>query len=226
MILAIDTATPVCSVALHQEGALVAYQEVRIEKSHSGLLAVMIKQLLENAEVKPQDIEAVAVSIGPGSYTGLRIGLSTAKGLCYAWEVPLIDVSTLGAMAFGMQRFIPDARALLCPMIDARRMEVYHGLWDKKGAEIQAPKPLIINPEVFETFSEKFHLYLFGDGAAKCREVLPVDYISIIEDVVPNADFVGRFAWAKFQQQQFADLAYVEPFYLKEFQSHKKAKKA
>ena len=220
-ILSIETATKVCSVALHQEGVLIASQHLHIDKSHSGLLSVLIGNSLQYAGIEMTDLSAVAVSAGPGSYTGLRIGTSTAKGLCYALELPLISVDTLEAMAYDVAPFAP-ADALLCPMIDARRMEVYCLLANKR-LEIVAPQiPKVVDEHSFSHELEAQTIYFFGDGAAKCKAVLGQHpHAHFIDSVVPSAVPVGAIAFELFKQQKFEDLAYFEPVYLKEFQGTK-----
>lgn len=220
-ILSIETATKVCSVALHQQGELVVSQHLHIDKSHSGLLTVLIKNSLLYAGIGMQDVAAVAVSEGPGSYTGLRIGTSTAKGLCFAQDVPLIAVNTLEAMAADVARFVPK-NAWLCPMIDARRMEVYCLLADTQGNVVLPQTPKVIGENSFgEELKEKI-VYFFGDGAAKCKAVLGGnENACFIEGVVPSAVAIGALATEKYQKQQFENLAYFEPVYLKEFQGTK-----
>ncbi|WP_224997484.1 tRNA (adenosine(37)-N6)-threonylcarbamoyltransferase complex dimerization subunit type 1 TsaB [Cesiribacter sp. SM1] len=220
-ILSIETATKVCSVALHQDGVLVVSQHLHIDKSHSGLLTVLIHNSLQYAGIAMSDIAAVAVSAGPGSYTGLRIGTSTAKGLCYALEVPLIAVNTLEAMAHEVATYAP-ANALLCPMIDARRMEVYCMLQNKQGEIIEPQTPKVIDAHSFEEELQQQIIYFFGDGAAKCKEVLGYQpNAHFVSGVVPSAVPVGALAHQRWEQQQFEDLAYFEPVYLKEFQGTK-----
>jgi tRNA threonylcarbamoyladenosine biosynthesis protein TsaB len=220
-ILSIETATKVCSVALHQEGALVVSQHLHIDKSHSGLLTVLIQNSLQYAGIAMSDIAAVAVSAGPGSYTGLRIGTSTAKGLCYALEVPLIAVNTLEAMAHEVATFVP-GEALLCPMIDARRMEVYCMLLNKQLRIIEPQAPKVIDGHSFKDELQQQIVYFFGDGAAKCKEVLGhKPNAHFVTGVVPSAVPVGALAYQRWEQQQFEDLAYYEPVYLKEFQGTK-----
>ena len=220
-ILSIETATKVCSVALHQDGVLVVSQHLHIDKSHSGLLTVLIKNCLEYAGISMQHIGAVAVSAGPGSYTGLRIGTSTAKGLCFAADLPLIAVNTLEAMAADVARFAP-ANALLCPMIDARRMEVYCLLANKELQIIAPQAPKVIDEHSFKQELDEQLIYFFGDGAAKCKAVLGQHpHAHFVDEVVPSAVPIGALAYQLFQKEAFEDLAYFEPVYLKEFQGSK-----
>ncbi|EMR01354.1 tRNA (adenosine(37)-N6)-threonylcarbamoyltransferase complex dimerization subunit type 1 TsaB [Cesiribacter andamanensis] len=220
-IISIDTATSVCSVALHQQGRLIASQHLHIDKSHSGLLTVLIRNTLEYAGLRMQELGAVAVSAGPGSYTGLRIGTSTAKGLCYALDVPLIAVNTLEAMAHEVAAFVPDD-ALLCPMIDARRMEVYCMLATRQLQPVAPVQAKVVEAGSFADVLSQQPVYFFGDGAAKCQPLLSHQaQARFVQGVVPSAVPVGALAWQKFEKQQVEDMAYFEPLYLKEFQGSK-----
>lgn len=221
LLLSIDTATKVCSVALHEDERLLASQHLHIDKSHSGLLTVLVENVLYYAGYKLNEVTAVAVSEGPGSYTGLRIGASTAKGLCFSLGVPLIAVNTLQAMAQGMRKFAEE-ESLLCPMIDARRMEVYSMLVSKEGKVVQEPQAKIIEASSFSTELQQTKMYFFGDGAGKCRPLLGgSSNARFIPEVVPSAVQVGELALEKVRKEDFVDVAYFEPFYLKEFQGPK-----
>ncbi len=220
-IISLETATKVCSIALHEGGKLIADQTYHLEKSHSSLLPQIIKELLINCEVELFDIDAFAVSSGPGSYTGLRIGVTTAKGMAYAMNKPLIGISTLQAMALQVQNLHPED-AYFCPMIDARRMEVYCLLTDHGGQNWDV-SPLIVEEGSFEEFTDK-PILLFGDGAMKTKEVLKQQNLVWLLDVHPSAKEIGVLAYEKYQKGEFEDVAYFEPFYLKEFQT-KPAKK-
>ncbi|MBL6446368.1 tRNA (adenosine(37)-N6)-threonylcarbamoyltransferase complex dimerization subunit type 1 TsaB [Fulvivirga sp. 29W222] len=216
LILSIETATAVCSVALHHNGQLIGTQTLYIEKSHSGLLAPVIDSLVKYCGFTLNDLSAVAVSEGPGSYTGLRIGVSTAKGLCFALDIPLVAVNTLEAMAFGVNKY-NRSEALLCPMIDARRMEVYCLIATHNMEIVEHTKPEIIDTTSFENFLLKSKVLFFGNGAAKCEEVITSENALFIDNVYPDASNVGFIAYRKYQEQKFEDVAYFEPFYLKEF---------
>ena len=216
LILSIETSAPICSVALHENGILKGLSEVAVENSHSEVLTVLIENLLKNTFVDKSQLNAIAYSEGPGSYTGLRIGLSTAKGLCYALEIPLIAVQTLKAMANQVLKLYPTTDNLLfCPMLDARRMEVYHAIYDSNFNQIQKTKPLIFEEGTLANFTDKKVVY-FGNGAEKGQETLNYSDFHFIKDVETSASGMGSLAFDKFQQQAFEDLAYCEPFYLKE----------
>ncbi|MEQ9438261.1 MAG: tRNA (adenosine(37)-N6)-threonylcarbamoyltransferase complex dimerization subunit type 1 TsaB [Cyclobacteriaceae bacterium] len=219
IILSIETATKTCSVALHQGETLLGLQEVHLDKSHSSLLHVLIDDLLRYCEVERSQLEAVAVSIGPGSYTGLRIGVSAVKGIGYALDIPVISVNTLEAMARGMQQYNVSG-IWLCPMLDARRMEVYCLLQDEAGQEMWATRPLILNEDSFQKELETHPILFFGDGSDKCQPLFgshPNAYF--VSNIQPSAQWVGELAHAKFEQSAFEDLAYFVPFYLKEYRT-------
>lgn len=226
LILSLETSTKTCSVALHQESTLLGLQEVHLEKSHSALLNVMIRDVLDYCEVDKKSLSAIAVSMGPGSYTGLRIGVSVAKGLCFALDIPLLSVNTLEAMAWQVNRFNVH-QALLCPMIDARRMEVYCLIQASNGEQLMSTSAIIVEEDSFQDYLERGELWFFGNGAEKCIQVLkPFERFTFVPQVNPSAEGVGALAWPKFEQQAFEDLAYFVPFYLKEFRITKPKGKA
>ncbi|MDC3030141.1 tRNA (adenosine(37)-N6)-threonylcarbamoyltransferase complex dimerization subunit type 1 TsaB [Flavobacteriales bacterium] len=216
LIVCIETATKSCSVALSKDGHLVAVkEEVSEQYSHSEQLTVFIEQLLQKERLNVSDLDAIAVSSGPGSYTGLRIGVSTAKGLCYASDVPLIAVSTLSAMAQAMKDKYHETQ--LCPMLDARRMEVYCALYSKSHASPVVAK--IIDQDSFAEELAQGPLLFFGDGADKCQDMLTHTNAHFELGVYPSATNMIPLAQDKFQNQDFEDVAYFEPFYLKDFVS-------
>jgi len=222
MILSIETATDKSSVAMHDKGKLIGLIELHLDKSHSGYLTVIIEQLLNNCSINKDDIEAIAVSVGPGSYTGLRIGVSTAKGLCYALEKPLIAVNTLEIMARQViDNFVDNSNnsLLFCPMIDARRMEVYASIFNTEYICIVETKPIVVDENSFSEYSDNNLMILFGNGARKCMEVLPKYKFQLIDDVYPSAKYLGQLAYESFQKNEFADVAYLEPLYLKAYQA-------
>lgn len=225
LLLSIDTATKVCSVALHENEQLLASQHLHIDKSHSGLLTVLIEDILRYAGFELSDLAAVAVSEGPGSYTGLRIGASAAKGIGFALDLPVITVGTLQAMAQGMRKYA-EPGSLLCPMIDARRMEVYCLLMNREGEIVQEPKAKIMDENSFVEELKDHKIYFFGDGADKCKPLFGENtHACFVDHIVPSAVHVGELAQAKLSAKDFADLAYFEPFYLKEFYSPKPKQK-
>ena len=220
LILSIETATPVCSVTLAKDNKVLAVKESTKKNSHSEIVTVFIDELLKENQLTFSDLDAVAVSKGPGSYTGLRIGVSTAKGLCYALDIPLIAVNTLQSLAIGaledyhLDEGLP---VLFCPMIDARRMEVYCALYDKNNREVRETKAEIIEPDSFQTYLETNKVIFFGDGATKCKEVIQHQNAVFMEDIFPSATNMISIAIDKFKNQLFEDVAYFEPFYLKDF---------
>ena len=220
LILSIETATPVCSVALAKDNKVLALKESTKKNSHSEIVTVFIDELLKENHFTFSDLDAVAVSKGPGSYTGLRIGVSTAKGLCYALDIPLIAVNTSQSLAIGaLQDYHLDKGlpVLFCPMIDARRMEVYCALFDKNNHEVRETKAEIIEPDSFQTYLESNNVIFFGDGADKCKEMIQHANAIFLENIFPSAKNMAGIVLKKFNNQQFEDVAYFEPFYLKDF---------
>jgi tRNA threonylcarbamoyladenosine biosynthesis protein TsaB len=218
VILNIETSTKVCSVGLAVHGITKALKETREVNSHAELLTLFSKEVINEAGYSFANIEAVSVSMGPGSYTGLRIGVSTAKGFCYANDKPLIAIKTLKAMATGMINQVEDDIFLVCPMIDARRMEVYTAVYDHQLKCINKTEALIISPESFNELLKDHKLYFGGDGAAKCEEVLSHQKnATFLSSFFPSAKYMASLSEEKFNNSQFEDMAYFEPFYLKDF---------
>ena len=219
ILLHIDTSTKLCSVAIAKDGLLLSLKEEYDEQySHAEKLNVFIEAAVAEAAISLADIIAIAVSKGPGSYTGLRIGVSTAKGLCFGLNIPLIAVDTLQALSYGAQSKHPElaADALLCPMLDARRMEVYSQIFNTQGQEIRSIEAQIIDAQSFTTLTQ--NLYLFGDGAQKCLETLSAQSnIHFLADIQTSALWMIAIAQQKFKAKHFEDVAYFEPFYLKDF---------
>ncbi|MBK0404952.1 tRNA (adenosine(37)-N6)-threonylcarbamoyltransferase complex dimerization subunit type 1 TsaB [Adhaeribacter sp. BT258] len=218
LILSLETSSTVCSVALAQSGRLIGASELRLEKSHSSHITVLIQQLLENAGFTEKELSAVAVSGGPGSYTGLRIGTSTAKGLCYALNIPLIAISTLHALALQTIKFTANASEyLFCPMIDARRMEVYTALLTSSLQEVLPDQAKVLDETSFRKELENQKIIFFGNGAAKFEAIIgSVANAFFLKNVIPAAEAVSELAWQQYQVAQFEDVAYYEPFYVKE----------
>jgi tRNA threonylcarbamoyladenosine biosynthesis protein TsaB len=217
LILNIETATTVCSVALCENDQVLSSKELNAGYTHAENLHVFIDEVLKKAKVEPSQLNAVAVSKGPGSYTGLRIGSSTAKGLAFALNIPLISIDTLQLMARAAM-LKDNTYDHYVPMIDARRMEIYCAVYDKdleRKNEIQA---VILTEETAKDFSHYKKPCFFGEGMAKCRELLSdIPASGFIDGVLPLARNMGELSFDKFKKSLFEDVAYFEPFYLKEF---------
>jgi tRNA threonylcarbamoyladenosine biosynthesis protein TsaB len=220
-ILLIETATQVCSVGIACDGKILSIRESHDQRSHSALITSFIAEVLIEANLEFGQLDAIAVSKGPGSYTGLRIGVSTAKGICFALDKPLLAVDTLESMAKGFQQAYRNKISeddLLCPMIDARRMEVYTALFDAGGNMIQPTEAKIIDENSFSDLLLEHRIWFFGDGAQKCKSAFnDRSNALIIEDFNPSAEYLSHLAEMRFQSGDTEDLAYFEPFYLKEF---------
>ncbi|OKL41232.1 tRNA (adenosine(37)-N6)-threonylcarbamoyltransferase complex dimerization subunit type 1 TsaB [Pontibacter flavimaris] len=218
LLLALETSTTVCSIALYKEQRLLGASELQIEKSHSSHITVMVSQLVENCGATLQELSAVAVSGGPGSYTGLRIGTSTAKGLCYSLNIPLLEVSTLYGLAAQVIAMTPNPeRYLFCPMLDARRMEVYTCLLTHELQEVEPIAPVVLEEHSFEGRLKERPIIFFGSGATKYKSMVNTGANALfIEGVLPSAKTIGLLALPKYAQRAFEDVAYYEPFYLKD----------
>ena len=221
MILCLETATPVCSVALNADCCTIALRETEGQNAHSEKITNFIREVMEVGRIDYRQLDAVAVSKGPGSYTGLRIGVSTAKGICYAADLPLMAIDTLEAMAYGMKMKLGSQIAgtdLLIPMIDARRMEVYAAVFDANLNKIEDTAALVIDENSFADLRNGHRLWLFGDGAPKLAKVFENQpNVSIVDGFKPSAAFMLPLAEKALKQRQFVDVAYFEPFYLKDF---------
>lgn len=217
-ILHIETSTDVCSVAVSQDGASIFSKEDFNGPSHAVTLGVFVDEALSFADSHAIPVDAVAVSCGPGSYTGLRIGVSMAKGICYGRNIPLIGLPTPEVMCVPILLFhdLPDD-ALLCPMIDARRMEVYAALYDRALKPQRAIAADIIDENSYAEFLAEHPVYFFGNGAEKCREKLAHPNAHFIENINPLAKWMFPLAEKEMARENFKDVAYFEPFYLKEF---------
>jgi tRNA threonylcarbamoyladenosine biosynthesis protein TsaB len=222
LILSIETSTPVCSVALHEEGVLLGVREIDIPGAHSERLIGLIGELLKEYQFKGEELAAIAVSEGPGSYTGLRIGVSTAKGLALAWSIPLIGVSTLAALTRGAKGKLL-ANSKIIAMLDARRMEVYREVFDSELNSISFLDSEEINANSFDKYFESGVVYFIGDAVPKVREVISHQNAVFLEGKISAAQ-VGEIAWMKFLKNEFEDLAYFVPNYLKEFKVLKSKK--
>ncbi len=216
-ILQIETATPVCSVALSVDGKTIAIKELQAQNIHAASLTLFIEEVMQSANLAYTDLDAIAVSKGPGSYTGLRIGVSTAKGLCFALDKPLIAINTLQVMANGFLLTFPDFEGLICPMIDARRMEVFTAVYDESLDGIEATQAKIIDGESFELLLEYHPIAFFGDGAGKCKETVVSTNAHFYDDNFNSANYMSNLAHEACVNNNFEDVAYFEPFYLKDF---------
>jgi tRNA threonylcarbamoyladenosine biosynthesis protein TsaB len=221
-ILSLETSTNVCSVALHDDGKLIASSEVHIEQSHASKLALLIDDLKRLSDFPLNKLAGVAISSGPGSYTGLRIGTSTAKGLCYALNIPLIAVGTLDLLASQVNKYNLTEN-LLIPTIDARRMEVYCQLTNAKLYNITPVEAKIIDESSFIDLLENNQITFFGNGADKCQEVIKHKNAFFLKNIYPSAIQLGSIAFEKFSEQKFENLSSFEPFYLKDFIAKKPA---
>ncbi|MBL1411271.1 tRNA (adenosine(37)-N6)-threonylcarbamoyltransferase complex dimerization subunit type 1 TsaB [Sphingobacterium faecale] len=217
-ILQIDTATEVCSVSLSNDGKLIAELTAEDKNMHASGLTVCIDRLLKSVSLDYTDLSAVAVSMGPGSYTGLRIGVSTAKGLCYALDVPLIGVNTLESMYEGYITMSEVQDNLVyIPMLDARRMEVYMAVFDNQKNCLQKTEAVIVDAGTFDIFAPK-NVVLFGSGANKFQELFEGNtQVKIDTEYQHSSAYLSTIAFRKFQNKEVEDLIYFEPFYLKEF---------
>lgn len=222
-ILIIETSTEVCSVALTIDGELTDVIESKEGQNHARLVTVFAADLLFRNSIQTNELVAVAVSKGPGSYTGLRIGVSTAKGICFASHIPLIAIGTLESMTHHVMHnrefyhISEDKRTLFCPMIDARRMEIFSMLYNEDGS-ILKPISAVIVDEGFlaEELVEK-QVVFFGNGSEKCRHVLNSSNALFISEVEASAKYMCDLVWGIYNKKQFEDVAYFEPFYLKDF---------
>lgn len=223
LILSIETGTDICSVALANDGELMALRESDEGRDHAKKVALFVDELLRETGVQPSDLDAIAVGKGPGSYTGLRIGVSFAKGMCYALDIPLIAIGSLDALTevacedydAGILDIEEEewAKAKLCPLVDARRMEVYAEVFDNEGKALTDVVAEVVTEDSFKEW-RKDKFVIFGNGAKKCTELLSD---AIFVDIAPSARGIVRLAEESFKAQKFEDLAYFEPFYLKEF---------
>ena len=224
LILSIETGTDICSVALANDGELMALRESDEGRDHAKRVAIFVDELLRETGVQPSDLDAIAIGKGPGSYTGLRIGVSFAKGMCYALNIPLIAIGSLDALTEVAREDydagildIEDeewAKARLCPMVDARRMEVYSQIFDTKGKPQSEVVAEVVTGESYKEWREEQTFVIFGNGAKKCTEVLAdAKFVS----VAPSARGIVRLAEEAYNSERFEDIAYFEPFYLKEF---------
>lgn len=223
VILNIETSTRVCSVAIAVDGKVVSLRETMSQNSHSEQITLFSNEVVKESGLNWSDIEAVSVSKGPGSYTGLRIGVSAAKGFCYGLDIPLISVNTLHALAIGIDQELKRnnlsyENTIYCPMIDARRMEVYTALFSSKLEVIEPTSAKIIDKDSFSDLLESNTIIFAGDGAEKCKDILGSNKNSVFfSNLHTSANYITKISEKKFKQGKFEDVAYFEPFYLKDF---------
>ncbi|RUT78391.1 tRNA (adenosine(37)-N6)-threonylcarbamoyltransferase complex dimerization subunit type 1 TsaB [Ancylomarina longa] len=224
LILNIETSTAVCSISLGKDGKLLALKENKEGMKHASHLSVFIQNILKENDLLPTNLDGVAISMGPGSYTGLRIGVSTAKGICFGANLPLMAISTLQIMALTviqnpsiLSTIKNKQNAYFCPMIDARRMEVYTAFYNIKNEIINDITASIIDADSYAKELLEREIVFFGDGAQKCTEVIDSKNGIFIDNIYPSASGMVEISEQKFQGKQFEDVAYFEPFYLKDF---------
>jgi tRNA threonylcarbamoyladenosine biosynthesis protein TsaB len=223
LILNIESSTEVCSVAIARDGVMICSRENLTGQNHAKLVTVFINELLTELNLTVDQLDAVAVSGGPGSYTGLRIGVSVAKGLCYASGLPLIAITSLEAMAYHVihnRQIIYNTKAdnvLFCPMIDARRMEVYTAFYNINGIQVRGIQADIIDHQSYLQFLENNTILFFGNGADKCREVIAHPNAVFINGIITSSENMIPLSERDFKLQKFVNVAYYEPFYLKDF---------
>lgn len=217
-ILNIETSTDVCSVAVSQDGACIFHKEDHSGPNHAVSLGVYVDEALSFTDNHAIPFDAVAVSCGPGSYTGLRIGVSMAKGICYARDLKLLAVPTLELLCVPvLLRELVDENALLCPMIDARRMEVYAGIYDRALRPVREVRADIVDSETYKEYLDERSVYFFGNGAAKCMEAINHPNAHLIKGIEPLGKYMFPLAERKFLREEYEDVAYFVPFYLKDF---------
>jgi tRNA threonylcarbamoyladenosine biosynthesis protein TsaB len=222
MVICFETATNLCSVALCSSAGIISLKESTDLKTHASMLTVFIEEILKENRITAKELEAVAVGKGPGSYTGLRIGVSVAKGIAYAASIPLIGIETTLSMFWGLVDRIEEItdveeNTLFCPMIDARRMEVYHAIYDSHGRTKKRISAEIIKENTFADIPEFEKIIFFGDGAAKCKEVIKRKNVYFADDFKISASHMQKPVYQAIDNQHFEDVAYFEPLYLKDF---------
>jgi tRNA threonylcarbamoyladenosine biosynthesis protein TsaB len=222
MTICLETATNLCSVALCNSAGLISLRESNESKSHASLLTVFIGEILKERAIRAGDLEAIAVSKGPGSYTGLRIGVSVAKGIAYAASIPLIAIETTLSMFWGISEnrknnHLTDKNTLFCPMLDARRMEIYYAIYNADGKTIKDISAEIISEDSFSYIPESQKIIFFGDGATKCKGVIKRKNIHFADDFRISASFMRIPVYQAIKDHYYEDVAYFEPLYLKDF---------
>lgn len=222
LLLSIESSTTVCSVALHQSGQLLASKENHIPQSTASALMPMVDEVCKQAAKTPSDLQGVIISEGPGSYTGLRIGVATAKGICFTLQIPLVAINTLYLLAYQFKKTNSVLNnALLCPMLDARRMEVYCMLLDNQLNVVRPTEAKVIDTTSFQEELAHQSIHFFGNGATKCKEAINHPGAHFQEGLIPLAQSLGELGFEKFTTGHTEDLSHFEPYYLKDFMIRK-----
>ena len=217
-ILCVDTSSFICSISIFENLSLISSNSTEVEKSHSKLIIQLIDQSLKDAKIKINEVDAFAVSMGPGSYTGLRIGVSTIKGLCYSLEKPLISINTLEILSKSALNHINNYNDFfICPMIDARRMEVFTKMLDNDFNEVEKDKALILDDKSFNDIGGGKSIYFFGDGSNKFQKITNNKNFHFIDNIISSSKNMGELANIKYENNQFENLTTFEPFYIKDF---------
>ncbi len=223
LLLSLETSTQCCSVALHEDGILVESKVIQTPRSAASLLAVMIDEIFHASGRKMHELKGVIVAAGPGSYTGLRIGVATAKGLCYALNIPIVSINTLELLTYqfldkvSREVDIENNAIILCPMLDARRMEVYCALYDRNLNYLQPVQAKVMDEESFKEVVESNPVFFFGEGADKCRDIIKHSNAHFYSGVIPLASSLGEIGFKKWKAGEYENLVLFEPFYLKDF---------
>jgi len=213
IILNIETSTDICSICLSNEGAVLSFRETERSYSHSEVIAIFIDECVKEACIDMKDIDAVSISQGPGSYTALRIGAATAKGICFALSIPLIAIGTLDALKNSIINKA-GSNDLIIPMIDARRKEVYRCIYDSNGKILASVEPIILDEDTFKEYSQYDNLLFCGDGVPKSKDILTLENSQFFDEECSAKHMIG-FSEEKFANKQFEDMSCYEPFYYK-----------
>ena len=219
--LCIDTTSEYCSVSLFEDNNLIEFQNSIIERSHSKLLILIIDEILKKSKTKISEIDAFSISKGPGSYTGLRIGLSSVKGFCFGLNKPLISINTLKVLSKSALSLINNKNSILCPMVDARRMEVFTKLYDCQLNSLSDDKSLVLDENSFDLYNDK-EIYFFGNGSDKFAKIVKRKNFTFIKDIMPDSRFMGDITLEKYNLNEFEDISTFEPNYIKDFYLIKK----
>ncbi|MBS1951618.1 MAG: tRNA threonylcarbamoyladenosine biosynthesis protein TsaB [Cytophagales bacterium] len=220
LLLSLETSSHFFSCALYADGLMISYKESLVRQSTASMLTVFINNLFEETQLTKDQLSVVVISSGPGSYTGLRIGTSTAKGICYASQAKLIAVNTLELLTYQflkLQSKIHTGQFLLCPMLDARRDEVYCALFSQDSTIIEKPNAKIIDQKSFLKYLDQCPIYFFGEGSAKCKKIITHPQAIFIDEINPSAAYLGEIGWQMFNSNKVESIEEFEPFYLKDF---------